>query len=225
MNRDLETFKGAEQCVKINHFTQKGYDIKGVMHVGTHNGYEIEHYLNMGIDNVLGFEPFYEAFSQCMQKYKQAVLEGKLKLFNIGLGSKINNMVKLNITEGDGQGSTFLTLKPEIPQSKPYFQRVVNEQMASITTFAFFLEHRKNVDISKYDCLVIDAQGMELEVLIGMGKYLDGFKYLNIECSKEPIYEGEAPALQISSWLFDQGFIRDSEIEEHNDIFFIKGGD
>jgi len=39
------TFEEAQDRVKIGHFTRKGYKIRGVVHVGANDGFEIQFYL------------------------------------------------------------------------------------------------------------------------------------------------------------------------------------
>ena len=55
--------------------------------------------------------------------------------------------------------------------------------------------------------LKIDVQGFELGVLQGCEDVLDKFSYLYIECSFIELYEGQALAHQIISWLEQRNFI------------------
>lgn len=220
MNRNTAAYNEAKWRVKISHFTEKGHDIKGVVHVGAHNGYEVQWYLAMGIENILCFEPLVEVAQVFKETYKKEIEQGKVKLFDIALGDQ-DTYGYLDVAEGDGQGSTFLKLNPG-SEDKPYHHVVTGTQVSEIHKFASFMKDHPEIDLFNYDCLVIDAQGMELEVLKGMGHYLTFFHYLNIECSEKPIYKGEAPAYKIIEFLSRQGYKQDSPIEEHNDIMFIK---
>ena len=80
------------------------------------------------------------------------------------------------------------------------------------------------IELKDYNCLVVDVQGMELQVLKGFGPHLDGMDCLNIECSEVPIYGGEAPASEVVAWLGERGFEAISPIEPHNDVLFVKNG-
>jgi len=78
------------------------------------------------------------------------------------------------------------------------------------------------IDLSQYDTLQLDTQGNEMEILLGMGKWLKQFKYLCIELSVTPVYKGETPGAEVAAWLKNQGFTLDSPIYEHNDCFFVR---
>ena len=70
--------------------------------------------------------------------------------------------------------------------------------------------------------LVIDVQGMELQVLQGFGEYLDDFHELKVECSTPPLYAGGASAEEVVDFLKKHGFCQDSPIMRHGDIHFTK---
>jgi hypothetical protein len=91
-----------------------------------------------------------------------------------------------------------------------------------IKTLPTALAENPEIHIEDYDCLVVDTQGTELDVLKGMGHMLQNFKMLNIECSEEAVYDGEANAQEVIDYLLSRGFKQDSPIEPHNDIMFIK---
>lgn len=55
--------------------------------------------------------------------------------------------------------------------------------------------------------LKIDVQGFELEVLKGCEDILNRFLHLYIECSFIELYEGQALAHQIISWLEQRNFV------------------
>jgi hypothetical protein len=63
---------------------------------------------------------------------------------------------------------------------------------------------------------------MELETLRGFGSLLELFQLLVVECSEKPVYDGEAPATEVISYLRDRGFIDQTPIEQHGDIFFVR---
>lgn len=221
MNRNLQTFNEAKDKVKIGYFADLGHDIRGVAHIGAHNGYEIEFYFKMGIENVLAFEPLSSAYKALFDKFPKEILTEKLVVFPKALGMVKRPDAVLAVASGDGQSSGFLPLKEGIDKSKPYYQEMVGSEVVEMTTYSDLIREEK-IDNRKYDCLVMDVQGMELEVLEGMGKYIRDFKYLNIECSREPIYEGEAPASDIIGYLKQFGFEQLTPVEEHNDILFIR---
>jgi hypothetical protein len=116
------------------------------------------------------------------------------------------------VTPGDGQGSSLLA---EISPSPEY---------SYDTQVEVSVRRGDSLELSwgKYDCMVVDVQGMELEVLRGFGLRLRGFKMLSVECSIDPVYAGGAPASEVEAYLSEMGFIRKSPLEVHNDVFWVR---
>jgi len=65
----------------------------------------------------------------------------------------------------------------------------------------------KDTVIPPASLLKIDVQGFELEVLKSSEDILDRFSYLYIECSFIELYEGQALAPHIISWLEQRNFM------------------
>lgn len=222
MNRGPE-YQIAKDRVKISHFTEKGIDFKGVIHVGTNDGYEIEWYLMMGL-KVLGFEPLRSAFEKCCDKYINGTHEGMILMANMGIGLESGAKTLHETTNPNGQddsgGSSFLN---EIQKQDHIVIRDVTCEMVTVTDYVEKLKP-SFIKMDDYDCLVVDVQGMELDVLKSFDDagILQNFKGLNIECSRQAWYEGEANAEEVIAWLAEHGFKQDSPIEDHNDIMFIR---
>lgn len=209
-----EAFEWAKDRVKIGTFADR-HNINGVIHVGANDGYEIQFYLAMGITRIMAFEPLFSAYALLRDSYKPC----GVTCFNLALGNH-NSFETLNVTEGDGQGSSLLLPKPEANYPRLTTERV---QVAKFDD----LVQSRNIPMTEkqkymYDCLIVDVQGYELEVLRGFGKWLDYFRFLNIECSRVPIYEGEPTAYEVIDYLAEYEFKRITEIEDHNDILFMK---
>lgn len=75
------------------------------------------------------------------------------------------------------------------------------------------------------DLLVIDAQGMEMEVLRGFGGYLDGFSTLIVECAEEPCWYGQSSAAEVAGYLAARGFKQMTPIVPCGDVRFEKEND
>lgn len=201
-------YKEAKDRVKVSHFTEQGYNITGLVHVGANDGYEIEYYLKMGIKPVLALEPLREARMIAWKKYAD---NPDVIVLGIALGN-IDATADLNIAPGDGKGSSFLHETGK-NWSACYVERYPIHRWASLNT--------QEIDRSKYNCCVIDVQGMELDVLRGMDKHIKSFAFLSVECSEVPIYKGEACAAEVIAYLDRMGFDQDSPIAAHDDIMFV----
>ena len=207
--------------VKIGHFLKRGILIRGVIHVGANDGYEIDWYLKLGIKHVLAVEPEREAFAQLWKKFQGVP---GLQFYKGALGDKGCFSVLKVPPESTG-GSTFLNELPHGPSvtGATYSYHSRHWQEVYVERFDWLVKMRP-VAVENYNCLVVDVQGMELQVLKGFGPHLEKMDCLNIECSQVPIYDGEAPASEVVAWLGERGFEAISPIEPHNDILFVKRG-
>jgi len=204
MNRNLSTYKVAESQVKIAHFTaNRGFDINGVIHIGVNDGYEMPWYLDMGIEHVIGIDPLPSVHNMNRRL--------GIPTYRCALGAAF------------GMGTFYM---PEDPGGSSLLQPTDgtwNTVEEPILPF-WYLAQLINLDLTKYDCLVLDVQGYELEVLRGMGELVRSFKYFNIECSKDAghIYIGEPSAQEVIDYLKGYGIMQDTPICEHDDIMFLR---
>lgn len=196
---DCRPLLDAADHVEIRHFVKQGYPIEGVVHVGANDGYEIPYYLRLGAKKVIAFEPLKSA---C----EQIISDPRVEVHNLALG-EANTFKMFNITEGDGKGSSFLE------EFIPY--PVVDRRAVDIARFDSL-----DIDISECNTLVVDVQGFEMQVLKGFSSHLGQFEFLNIECSRVPLYAGEFPAQAVIDYLAEQGFQQETPILDHGDIMF-----
>ncbi|MDD1678314.1 MAG: FkbM family methyltransferase [Methanomicrobiales archaeon] len=198
--------------VKINHFTEQGLQINGIVHVGTNDGYEMHWYKMMGIKHLIGVEPLPSAQELFGQKHPDLPLFGYALSDHDGIGV-------LHPTEGDGQGSSLLIDAKPNPDYK-----FLPDVHVIVRRWDSIVRESVGFDFGLYDCLVMDVQGYEWEALHGFGDQLKHFNMINVELSEEPIYVGGRPAREVVEWLATQGFNIDSPITEHDDVFFIREG-
>lgn len=225
INRSSPEYQEAKWRVKIGHaFLEKGHDIKGVIHVGANDGYEVEYYLRLGIEHVMCFEPYDLACKAFKEKYKNEIASGKVRLYEFALGDRDETRV-LHVAPAGGQGSSLSKVRPEFDNVSPFMDTAQDKfgtQNIQVKRFDSFILINDNINMDDYDCLVVDTQGTELQVLRGFGVYLSYLKYLNIECSEKPVYEEEVPASEVIEYLKGMGYHQDTPIEPHNDIMFTK---
>jgi len=209
--------------VKIGHFLKRGIPIRGIIHIGAGDGYEIDWYLKLGIRPILAVEPERESYNKLKQKFQEA---SDVHISSMALGNGDRATVgTLRVPPKDTGGSTLLTELPHGPSVTGVTYDYSECQEVVVTTFEKLVYLFSDIiELKDYNCLVVDVQGMELQVLKGFGPHLEKMDCLNIECSREPIYEGGAPAREILTWLAIRGFDAITPIEAHNDILFVKRG-
>lgn len=211
---------------KLRYFHDRGVQLRGVIHVGMSWGEEIADYLAMGASNVIGFEPLPEAFNEAVKLYGH---DPRVILVNAGLGETTESMVIRKIDDpvkmpghpvGTG-GSSFLLdvhLPPErceiTPLNVPVYR--FEDWFRNATVH---VPHPGD-EMKKYNALVVDVQGMEMNVLLGFGDLLQYFDVANIECSENPAYHGEVRAEVIVKFMRDHGFEQMTPIVDHDDILF-----
>lgn len=211
-----EAFEWAKDRVKIGHFASPlGYDISGIVHIGASDGYEIQFYLAMGITNIIAIEPLNHTFAMLAESYAPCGVHCIKKAL-----SNVEEERTFYVTQGDGQGSSLL---PPTKALKDSYEIIREEKLETIR-FDSLLDMMPLalIDLGDYNCLVIDVQGHEFEVLEGMSDCLDNFNFLNIECSEVAIYEGGKTAKEVIAYLKQKGFSQITPTEEHNDILFVR---
>jgi FkbM family methyltransferase len=198
-------------------FPEKGYTIKGIVHVGANIGQEIPWYLDKLYLPIIVFEPHPIAFMELHRIYNKVAMCNPF-----ALGSKSDNLI-LHIP-ADGNHERSSKYLPVETQGHDWTKVPMSEEITvPVVRFdTWYRNHDHLVNISAYNALVVDVQGMELEVLKGFGNFLQGFEYLVVECSAVPVYDGEASAQEVIDYLKNKGFTPLTPIEEHDDIYFRK---
>jgi len=141
-----------------------------------------------------------------------------------GLHNK-NTKVTLKATDGDGKGASMfdsVPTHPEVAANWPDQAALTGTEKVELVRFDSWAKKNPVYKPGLFDTLQLDTQGNEMEILEGMGDYLQDFKYLCIELSSVPVYVGETPGAEVAKWLDERGFLLDSPITAHNDTFFVR---
>lgn len=187
-------------------------NITGVIHIGAHFGEEHETYKNLGINNIVYFEPVKKTYNVLKERIKDA------KTFNYALGNE-NKMIEMYVEELDAYGCSSI-LKPSSNYDNVSFSEKEIVSMKKLDDFNF----------NEYNLLNVDVQGYEYEVLKGSEKTLNTVDYIICEINrvtphKELDYIGSTTIEKIVEFLEPYGF---KLVEENwagiswGDGFFIK---
>ena len=181
-------------------FEEHSIGPRGIIHIGAHEGREIEKYLEMGVEKVL----FIEANPKVFERLKKKIAGiPNVQAANCAISNKCGS-VTLHVTSMD-QSSSILPLKHHkelYPDIKETHQVTVRS-----TTLDVLLKESK-LSPFEFNVLNIDIQGAELLALQGA---LDTLKYIdaiNTEINYEELYEGCALINQLDEFLSKHGFDR-----------------
>ena len=191
----------------------------GVVHVGAHHGEEVEGYLSEKRSPIVCFEPQ-------IVNYGFTPPNGVSWIWS-ALGDH-SGMMDLRVPRHlhdrdvlDTQSASGLRLIPERALANGWTPTEFVVWPVSVMRFEDWAQGAKFLDGS-CSLLVIDVQGMEMQVLKGFGKFIGGFSEIKVECSEPPLYEGGAAASEVISFLAITGFKQTSPMIQHGDIRFEK---
>lgn len=204
----------AERATSLGQLHALGYAIRGVLHVGANNGYEIPHYFDLGAERVVAVEPLELAVKELRARFHD---DPRVEILACGL-SDMNATGRLRVAPGDGMGSGFL--RAVDGSDDGWLEQPTRVRRGDSL----------KLDWAALNALVIDTQGTEMDVLQGMGDRLRGFDVLVVECSKDPLWAGEVSALEVGGFLADEGFVYHGRADyaapasefHHGDLLFYR---
>jgi FkbM family methyltransferase len=175
---------------------------KGVLHVGSSKGQETEHYVNLGVNDVVYIEALPNVFKDLVEHVKK--FKGKFTCINACISEIDGGEVIFNVANNEGQSSSMLEFGTH---SKQHPSVKFNDHL-KLTTIRIDGLYQKYGLNNKYDFLNVDLQGSEMAALKSMGHHLNEFKWAYVEVNKEPLYIGCPLIGEIDEYLGSFGFIR-----------------
>jgi len=175
--------------------------IRGVIHVGANVGEERNWYKEKGAEKVLWFEPNPSLFPVLQENIKE--FENNIA-FNIGIHDSLSEAV-LHIASNDGQSSSILSLGTHARRHPKV--HYVRDQKIKLMRLDAFLEDSGR-DISHYNFLNVDVQGVELNVIKSLGDLIEQIDYVYVEVNREELYVGCNMIQDIDAYLTIHGFER-----------------
>lgn len=205
---------------KLNLLIANGVSPRGVIYVGANDGEEFVQCKELGITNLIAFEPLTAPFERLREIHPDVLA------IKMALGSK-HAFQPMEVTENDKASSFLSRIDVEDWKSHEVFKDwnmgqwpIVGYEKAEIVRFDEYMDGTYNP--TDFNLLFMDVQGMELEALKGFGKFLHYFDGICVELSLNPVYKGEASGNEVSNWLADKGFARISDIQKHDDVLFVR---
>jgi FkbM family methyltransferase len=198
-------------------FEKYNIQSSGILHCGASTGQEAEAYNQHGIKNVI----WVEAIPDVYEELKRHVEPYGHLCINVCVSDVDGEMVNFNISNNEGQSSSFLELgvHKEIHPTVHYVNSIELEtkRLDSIL---------KDIDISSINFINFDLQGAELKALKGMGDILKQIDYCYLEVNKKETYVGCGLIDDVDEYLSRYGFVRVETAEwvsdTWSDAFYIK---
>lgn len=201
-----------KQIVKDNNVS-----IKGIIQLGSHYWQEKETFLKMGVKDFVLVEPQSHAFEVTKEKSKD--VDGAV-LFNCAVADK-DGIFKMHCDEtNQGQSSSLLNAKEHL-NKYPSIQFTREEEVVVTTLDSL------DFDRTKYNIIVCDLQGGEMNMLKGASKTLKYIDGIYTEVNFIEMYEGCPLVEDLDAYLKPLGFERVATGENYknqgwSDAFYLK---
>ena len=164
--------------------------ISGVIHVGAHHAEEVPNYIDMGVKNIVLFEPLKENF-EVIKKTLSSYPNQKIRKHQVALGND-NKTITMNLSSNALESSSIL---------KPKLHLQLYPDITFDRTEEVELQKLDDYNCRKCNFLNMDVQGYELEVLKGAKETLCHIDYVYCEVNRNEIYEGNAYIEEIDEFL------------------------
>ncbi len=159
--------------------------INGILHIGAHDGEELNTYIKNNIDNVIFVEAnpvIYERLVNRCQSQTQVLTH----TYNVGISNKKQDDVIFYVTNNDSASSSILKLKEHMFEY-PDINVVKNIKINTTTIDALFTDN--NLLEQSYNVLNMDIQGAEAMALMGATKYLKKCEAIYLEVNFREMYK------------------------------------
>jgi len=176
------------------------YDLKitGCLHIGAHDGLEIQKYSDCGIPHCILFEPQMQHFVNCFN----AASSTNYEAHKLALGSS-EGTITMHCEPGGQSSSCLLPTKHTVQYPEIVFNKREDVTMTTLDTFM-----HERTDKLQYNFINIDVQGYELEVFKGAVKTLEHIDYVYSEVSRLDLYEGCVLVEELDEFLSKYNFKR-----------------
>lgn len=183
----------------INKFNLK---INGIIHVGAHQLEEKDIYTKCNINNIVWIEGNEDLIPKCKEILSNFGCTDKI--LNYLVYDKDNIELEFKITNNT-QSSSVLPFD----KHKQYYSYIdfIGTKTKKTSTLKSIIE-TNNIDITQYNMLNLDLQGVELRAMRGLGDLIGYIDYIYTEVNNDSIYHGNDLITDIDTYLDSKGFVR-----------------
>lgn len=165
--------------------------VRGIVHVGAHKGEEVPLYVEAGVDDILLIEA-----NPAMARYLR---RNEFKVLELAIG---------NHTGTIEMWKTSWSQRWSLCKPAEHIRR---------GTFTTECRRLRDLDLARYNVLVLDIQGAELDALRGAD--LNCFELIILETRDDELYENSAKPSDIWTYLLSCGWTQESVWPHGNGIY------
>jgi FkbM family methyltransferase len=177
---------------------------RGILHIGAHQGEEVDHYLKLGFQNIILIEANPQWYEFLITKFKD---NPRIKIFGVAV-SDVNGEIDFHIhtsRSGSTEPASLLKMK-EFNKIVKTLQTADTIKVEVITLNEFFV--RNNLSPHDYNFMNIDIQGAELMAFKGASDILKTMDVIISEVNLIELYENAPLENDIIDYLAGSGFVK-----------------
>ena len=178
----------------------------GVIHVGANTAQERGHYKNLGVKYVIWIEADPELFKIAKKNISEEGYKNH-SVLNYLVTDKNDNSYKFNITNNGGNASSIFTLKKLDPGLQ--YTKTIDIKSKTLSKIIKI----ENINLEKYQTLVIDAEGSEKLILDGAKELLPYLKNIKLENGNINFFNEKNYNQEIDVYLKKFNFIEKKRTE------------
>ena len=176
---------------------------KGVIHVGANFGQEAKDYYDNGVENVIWIEANPRSMDTLFYHLSSFPKQNPMLVLNECVSDKDDQFVTFNISNNEGQSSSFLDLEyHKIAHAEVFYTEQIELKTKTLNTLF------KDFDLSEFTFLNADIQGAELLMLKGATEILPKIDCLYLEVNEKELYKGCGLIGEIDDFLKEFNFER-----------------
>lgn len=180
-------------------------NITGVFHVGSHVGTEVDDYVSNGVENITWVEANYLILNKLI---KYTAPYGKNQMWLPYCLHDIDDQLRSFNISNNEESSSLLEFGTDLDKYYPEIH-YVNKISVLTKRLDTVVKLHTDIDWSKFNVLVTDCQGSDLDVLKGCGDLLRSqeLKVIKTEFNFGEMYKGNPSLEQVTEYLLKFGFI------------------
>lgn len=178
--------------------------LNGILHIGAHDGGELNSYLSNNVQNIV----FVEANPEIYKRLVERCLHHSninILTYNVGISDNKKTDVPFYVTNNDSASSSILKLKDHMFEY-PNINVVQKINIETNTIDDLFKENK--LDASQFNVLNMDIQGAEMYALLGAKNYLLKCDAVYLEVNFREMYKDCGLITDIDSYLSIYNFKR-----------------